>query len=326
MRSSGMLTLFVGDITNDLCIAAQKYDLSAYLIDANNVNNKHSGTAYVSLGDLPSIGDFFRLLATASKIVYSPPLVWSDKKSSSQPYSMAWITEHYVRLVSTLYSIPVENVPTKITGVDNPKTRCTPDRQLWIAGCSTTAGSGVLENQRYQNIVKTSLGLEATDLSRPGSSIAWSRDQILKSDIKQDDIVVWGITTLSRFCWFDGVKINHVNAQYYSIDPIFDKTVPASVLDSPHRMYEALSAIQQVDNFCNKVGAHLILANLHGNLDIMPDCAKYKGFIMIHGTTDLDFSTSFLDLGSDNLHPGPKTHQHYAELILKKINDLKIGI
>lgn len=321
-----LFTLFVGDVTEDLSTAARKFDPSAYLIDSSNVANKHCGTAYVSLGDLQSIGDFFKLLTTANKIVYSPPLAWSDKKTSSQSYSAAWITEHYIRLASNLYCIPTENVPDKITGVTEPVPRKSAGQQLWIAGCSTTHGVGVLEHQRYPNIVKTSLGLESTDLSWPGSSIAWSRDQILKSDIKENDIVIWGITSVGRFCWFDHAIMTHVNVQHYYKNSNFDKTVPASMLDAPHRVYEALSAIQQVDNFCNKVGAHLIMPNLHGNLDIMADCARYKGFVMIHGLTDLEFHSGFLDLGSDNQHPGPLTHQHYAELVLKKINDLEIGI
>ena len=39
-----------------------------------------------------------------------------------------------------------------------------------------------------------------------------------------------------------------------------------------------------------------------------------------------DFKDNFLDFGTDNMHPGIKTHQYYAELIIKKINDLNIGI
>ena len=117
----------------------------------------------------------------------------------------------------------------------------------------------------------------------------------------------------------------HVNTFYYQVNPEFDKIVPLSLLDSDHRIYESLSSIQQVNNFCSKIGAHLILLNIHGNLELLDYCAKYKGFIMMHGAQGLEWDSSFLDFGTDQQHPGPKTHQHYANLILEKINNLNIG-
>ena len=42
-------------------------------------------------------------------------------------------------------------------------------------------------------------------------------------------------------------------------------------------------------------------------------------FIMLHGLHGVDISDQLLDLGSDNSHPGPLTHQYYAEEILKKL-------
>jgi hypothetical protein len=323
---ANQLTLFVGDVTEDLGIAARAFDPLAYIIDSSNITNKHSGTAFVSIGDLLSVGEFFNLLSVANKIVYRPPQSWSDNKTSDIPYSMGWITEHHIRLASVLYNIITENVPSKVTGVSEPIARKTESQQLWFTGCSTTFGVGVGRGQRYQDIVRDNLSLESTDLSCPGSSISWSRDQILKSDVRHNDVVVWGLTSMARFSWFDNVTITHVVPSYYDSNPNFNKIVPITLLDAPQKTYEAISAIQQVNNFCNKIGAHLILINIHGNLDMLADCAKYKGFIMVYGRDGLDLADNFLDFGADNRHPGVKTHQYYAELIIKKINDLNIGI
>jgi hypothetical protein len=324
VREQSPLVLYVGDTSEYLANIAKQHDPSAYLISNNNIFVKHQGTAYTSIGDV-SIAEFFNLLSSASKIIYMPPKVWNDKKTSSSPYSAAWITENYIRLVANLYNIPIENVPDQVTGVEALIPRKTPQRQLWVAGCSTTLGIGVDKDSRYQNILAHDLALAVTDLSQSGSSISWSRDQILKSDINKDDIVVWGITTKGRFLWFDGAKITHVGSRYYESDPEFNNVVPLSLLDTPNRLYEALSSIQQVGNFCNKIGAHLILVNIHGNLELLAECAKHKGFVMIHGKKGLDFDSSFLDFGSDNRHPGPKTHRYYAQQILEKIKTLNIG-
>jgi lysophospholipase L1-like esterase len=43
---------------------------------------------------------------------------------------------------------------------------------------------------------------------------------------------------------------------------------------------------------------------------------------MLHGNFGMDFDSDFLDYGSDNCHPGPKTHKLYADMILDKIKKL----
>lgn len=316
------LTIFVGDTSNDLCNAAQKHDSAAYLVDSQNLLNPHKGTVFTSIGDVDSLSNFLKLLLTAQKIVYSPPPVWSDKKTNRDKYSAAWLSEHYVRLAATLNNIVAENIQPKITGVTELNSRTSMSRQLWIAGCSTTYGIGVDTDQKYQTIVSKALNIPVVDLSYPGSSISWARDQILMSDIKQHDIVVWGLTTIERFSWFHNNQLDHINTRYYEKNPGFDQYVPFSLVDADHRCYESLSSINQVSNFCNKIGAHLILANIHGNIDLLADCAKHKGFVMIHGADGVDWDSSFLDFGNDRLHPGPETHKMYANLILEKIKIL----
>lgn len=316
------LTIFVGDTSDDLCKVAQEHDPTAYLVDSQNLENSHEGTVFTSIGDIDSLSNFFKLLLTAKKIVYSPPSVWSDKKTNCDKYSAAWLSEHYIRLAATLNNTITENIQSKITGVVKSHSRKSMSQTLWVAGCSTTHGIGVDSTQKYQAIVGNALDIPVVDLSYPGSSISWARDQILMSDIKQHDIVVWGLTTIERFPWFHNNQLDHINPRYYEKNPGFDQYLPFSLVDADHRVYESLSSIKQVSNFCNKIDAHLILINIHGNLDILADCAEHKNFIIIHGKDGTDWHSSFLDFGNDNQHPGPETHKMYANLILEKIKTL----
>jgi hypothetical protein len=317
-------TLFVGDVLPYLNKVASLHDSSAYIITNKNLNHQpHTGTGYVSLGDLKSIEHFFNLLAQANLIVYAPPPEnWSDNKTIDDPFSMAWLTLHYINIVSSMYKIPTQGLPDIIPHIELNK-RKTDYFQFWIAGCSTTYGIGVSQTQRYCEILKNQTNIDFTLLAKPCSSIPWSGDQILNSELRSGDIVIWGLTTVARFYWYENNIINHVAPSYYHQYPEFNQVIPIDLLSHPHRLYDALSSITQVENMCSQIGVKLILVGIHNDLEVSSFLAKKDNFIMIHGTKGADFNDSLLDFGSDNQHPGPLTHKFYADKILKKLIDLK---
>jgi hypothetical protein len=317
------LIVFVGDTTEQVSTAARQYDLGAYLVTAGNIQLKHSGTVYISIGDVESPTDFFSFLEKATNIVYVPPNIWSDKKTNRDKYSAAWFTEHYIKLAAVLHNIPVTGLDVTFAST-NLIPRTTNSAQLWIAGCSTTHGTGVAIGQRYQDILQDHLDLPVVDLSCVGSSIAWSGDQILKADINKGDIVVWGITTIKRCVWIEAGRLMHVTPMYYQRNPEFNQRLPLDVFDSELRIYESLTAIQQVDNFCKKIGAYLVMINIHGDLDILSECANFLSFVPVHGLNGENWDSSFLDFGSDGSHPGPKTHKMYATKILDKLSTFNV--
>jgi len=320
------LNLFVGDTTQDLADFAKRQDVNAYLIDSTNINQLHCGSAYVSLGDINDIKVFFDLLLTADKIIFVQPTkaIWSDGKTLDDPYSMAWITLHYIQVAKGQKNILTENLPTLFPDdlytyfprVDNHE-------QLWIAGCSTSFGTGVQVGQRYCDYLATQTKMNLQVLAEPGSSNRWVANQILRADICENDIVVWGLTTLDRFEWMWQDKICHIGATFYQTNPDFNTIINIDSLDSLQRIYESVCAIESVENFCKKVKAKLLLVGIHSNINLSAYLSHKTNFLMIHGTTGFNWNSDFLDYGSDNLHPGPKTHKMYAEKILKKLKQLE---
>jgi hypothetical protein len=179
-------TILVGDVTPYLREIACRRDSSAYLITADNVQQMHTGTAYVSIGDLKSIKDFFYILSCADCIVYAPPAQWSDNRTITDDYSMEWITVCYINLIASLNRISVENLPVwPFVVLETIKNRKSDNPQLWVAGCSTTYGSGVNIGQRYCDLIKETFNTDLNLLAAPGSSITWARDQILRANIKK---------------------------------------------------------------------------------------------------------------------------------------------
>ena len=201
------------------------------------------------------------------------------------------------------------------------QSRQTDDKTLWITGCSVTYGLGVTPDQRYATLLEQKLRLPTVLLAQSGSSIAWQADQLLQSDIRSGDLVVWGLTSFSRVNYANGVDwktctiLNYLNLpkdkQYWSID----------YFDSATQSIPCIKNILQVMNFCKKIGATLYLINL-----LEP---TWTDFIFEQEENYLDLTEPFdsrgkhtyLDLGTDNDHPGPKQHQKYAEAIYNFIKE-----
>lgn len=317
-----MITVYVGDVTEYLGQQAGLADSSALLITESNFENLTPGTYYTSLGDVGNIINFSCVLRQADKIIYAPPEQWSDQRNNFSQMK-AW-TEDYLRCLHGDKQIQGFDFPAaqdQETMLSLVSPRQVKDNQLWVSGCSITYGTGVQDNQRYGQLLADALDMPVTFLAYPGSSITWQADQILRSDIRAGDIVVWGLTAQERFPYFKNNKITHVTSLTYKVDTAMKHKVDIAFLDSQQLMYQAVVEIHQVINFCHKIGAKLILAQLLGTgLELyLKDHANYQ---MLYGHFGRNHGEIFMDVGTDNDHPGPLTHQWYCDKILEKYNQV----
>jgi hypothetical protein len=231
----------------------------------------------------------------------------------------------------TISNVDVEFVNCKTIEVSTinklNQVRANSEQVLWLFGCSITNGYGVSDAEAYGTILAKKLNLPALNLSVGGSSILYSADQILRSDIRADDIVVWGITSICRIEICDNLDFSPLPIkQYVKID----KSLQYWNLDYFGSSIQSLIHVRmilQVINFCKKIGAKLYLANMFDVLWIPVVFGGYDNFINFATNVDPDspFIPSFIDYGNDQLHPGPKQHQYYAEKIFNLIEGNKHG-
>lgn len=331
------LTVYVGDVGEYLSIAAISFDPTAFLLEHTNVtefitsNLTNDTTVYTSLGDLDT-GVFYNVLLLADEIVYVPPAaVWSDKKTIDvldPTESIQGLTERL--LIGLSYSKLVKNIELAylcsqvIPLVDSRKST---EPQLWFAGCSFTHGVGVETHERYGNILSKQLNLNASFLTRAGSSITWAADQILRSNICKDDIIIWGITSNERVTavgnnkLLPGVNINTVTAfseitKYVLPDMLFSETT----------FYENIYAIERVINYCNKIGAKLFLFGILVSNNLLRFLTSKENFYYESYKlkfTNKEIITEYIDLGTDNLHPGPLQHQQYTDICQSSLKKLQ---
>lgn len=316
-----MITIYLGDITDYLRQQAVMSDSDAQLITEGNYKNLESGTYFTSLGDLTNLAMLGNVLQQADRIVYSPPPdKWSDSLFGKS--QMQTLTEDYLNIFR--FRCKVENY----TNVREPEfdqiltladTRKTDSSQLWIAGCSISKGDGVDTRTRYGQLLADRLNISASFLTRSGSSIAWAADQILRSDIRPGDLVIWGITSHTRLTTF------HMNEiRVFALHSKVSKPLPSSIVEylvSDQALYHSVISVHQVINFCTKINAKLILANLLDQ-SVINYIQDFPNLIMLAGIWGRDSSDSFIDIGSDLKHPGIKTHAFYADQIYQKIQTL----
>ena len=317
-----MITLLVGDVTEYLSEEARKIDSQAKFINEHNHTNLSNGVYYTSLGDFLTLYNFIQTIDQAQHLIYCPPLAWSDEKKSFS-YMKFW-TEYYLLYFFKHKKITHNNklpllVEQKNVMLKLADTRKVPRKQLWVSGCSVSHGIGVSPTQRYGQLLANKMNLDVSFLTCSGSSIQWATDQIIRSDIRADDIVVWGITSFNRMPYYMDQQIWHINSSTYKYNPDFNKIIPIDLLDNDNMVYQNLISIHAVINFCNKIQAKLFLFGLLVDPHALKWTADLPYYTQLYGRFAFVDDNHSLDLGTDNQHPGPLMHQWYCQQMLQVI-------
>ena len=310
-----MIIVYVGDVTEYLSTVALKAYPTATLLTGTVVNDIPPGAYYTSIGDLDSLLDFAKVLMQSDLTVYAPPDKWSDSffgKSKMQIWTEDYLAAfaHHGKLIQNL---PAPNLKNKSTMLKLSDPRKIAHPQLWIAGCSISHGIGVSDKQRYGQILSEQLNLSVSFLTRESSSVIWAADQILRSDLKEDDILIWGLTSIPRLPLFSDNKLHHVNPTSTNFQELL-------VHYNEDVLYRSLTSVYQVINFCKKIKIELFLVNLLDDMlvNYLKDDVEVLSLSKLWGRDPGDL---FVDVGTDGRHPGIKSHAFYAEEILKKIKE-----
>lgn len=318
-----MIVVYVGDVGEYLGKKCREHDPAARLISKDNFTNLKSGTYFTSIADVGDLENFSTVLRQADKIIYAPPVQWSDsKKKHSQ---MKQWTEDYLNVFGLRCHVENFSVNSKHDSsviLALADTRKTQQAQLWIVGSSTSHGVGVDNATRYGQLLADRLRLHASFLTAPGSAITWAADQILRSDIQNGDIVVWGLTTINRTPYYINNKLHQITSTSLVRSAIHSKLLSPETLTSDHLFYQSLTSIFQVINFCKKNNATLIVASLDDDV-ISHYVANTSNFIMLYHLWGRGSDSTNIDVGSDGVHPGPRSHQFYADQIYQKIQQVQ---
>lgn len=328
-----MLTIFFGDCDTTVADQARAVDKDAFLVDRSNVldlidNLPTKPTSiYTSLADLPKdLTVVYKLLGCADIVIYCPPQKWSDSKLvdvNDPTASVQGLTEFVLNQVNK-EKANVKNLDLFNYSIDNyaklASSRKTNNPQLWVVGCSNSHATGVDNNQRYGQLVADHLNVPVSFLTCPGSSIQWATDQILRSDLRADDIVIWGLTDESRFpIWTEKNELAHINTNYIENTTTLSSRTLNQLLVHPTNFYQAIIHVLQVLNFCKKAQAKLLIFGLGVSDSLSIHLHAIPEFINF---LNKESNSRYIDVGTDNQHPGPKQHKEFADICINRLKAL----
>jgi len=322
------LTILVGDNTKYLADHAHEIDPDAYLVEYSNLEHNHRGVVYTSIADV-GVEGLINLLFKATQIVYCSPNddVWSDGATINDRYSMAQTSYIYCKLISALQQTDcdIDKVPALDAPIIQP--RASIESNLWVTGCSTTAGFAIELDEVYWKLVGNKLNIPTVNLAKSSSSLQWQSDQLLRADLKKGDKVIWGLTYTNRFPWYiEADVVKHLGIRFFDIKKKEAKKLKGIVsqktAENFHWHHDGMRSIRQVENFCKKLGVKLLLVDIHADVEISSVLCSQSNFLTIDEHCGLKYDSYFLDYGTDGEHPGPLTHQMYSEKILNRIDKL----
>ena len=260
-----------------------------------------SGEYHTSLGDIRK-EDVLKLVPMFDVF----ELVLDNHDINSDLYK-----ETVILLNSLSHRIPVRNLPKTspnqfLSGIDIH--RRDSDCMLWTFGCSHTWGAGLDRvDQRYSNIMAKKLGIPLRVVAQPGSSIDWSFRHLINSNLSSNDVVVWQLTTSPRFTklknyYQDSEEILLVSAT--KIDVLFW---------TDEQLYiKQLSTLSAGVIYLREKGCKFVLTSLNSKSELdyqlLLEYTKYPEYCYL--------PNHVVDLGNDDMHYGPLTHNNIASGIL----------
>lgn len=320
-----MITVYLGDIFESLAELTCLVDPNATLITTENYKNLSAGTYYTCIGDVGGLDNLGEVLRSADQIIYAPPDgKWSDEKHGIS--QMKQWTEDYLKIFSFRTSVKnffIEKPSNKTDVLQLADLRKTTGKQLWIAGCSVSHGVGVEVNERYGQLLSTDLNVPVSFLTKGSSSVIWAADQILRSDIQHNDLVVWGITSMPRIPFFNDKKLTHINVSSYEHNPELDDKVSVDYFTGEDVIYRTIISLFQVINYCKKIKANLLMVSLYDDGTLFEYVKEDTNLLQLSFIWGRSLEDRWIDLGSDHQHPGSKTHKFYSTEIMNKIKQLE---
>ena len=329
------INLYFGDNSNNIANQALSADPQAFLIDRSNyakfLNSPpvDNVTVYTSLSDLPKISNnkfvIYQLLDLADKIFYGLSDFQIDEKSQ---IFIKFMFLSMQQQKNNVYNLDLSKYSSDVyTGLeDNRKSE---NHQLWISGCSMSHGVGVDINQRYGQLIANQINYPVSFLTKGSSSIPWAVDQIVRSDIRAGDIVILGLTDEVRFpYWRTNKEVFHIipsiherqNQNHKFSFTNISRVIADRLITDDNVFYQSIIRIYQLINFCDKVGAKLLILGILSSGELALHLHNVDNFIHY---TNFKSPFQYIDIGTDNLHPGPLQHQLYADFCqtaLKKLN------
>lgn len=310
------LYLVIGDNSEYCAWMARRLYPNSKLLTSTDLPVKE-GHYYTSLADVTA-DELLSICLVAKIINYRPPLKWESAELQSH-------TENFLNDLVSQHQLKIQNFSVSRDSTNSlllADTRKIERPQFWVVGCSVAHGFGLNPEERYASILSDNLNRPFSDLTGPGTSIEWAADQILRSDIRKNDTVIWGITGINRATYYINNRPISIVAGIIDHLPLSkeEKKFFNKLCIDDNKLNFSVKHVYQVCNFVNKVGAKLICFS--HNYSLIEQDKIFKRYL--YALEEFLPISHIVDYAPDGMHPGPITNQNWANEIISKIKDTKL--
>jgi len=346
----------------ELNLVKQYEELDLKKQDIGSIPNGHICMSDLLTNAVFHLNDIISILQQSKEIIFCyPAKVWENPDEQQLFLGLAkyldntrlikWLEPRQWNKGALFYNAENFRLPDYIRPVDSRHDQTGQDRStIWVAGCSFAQGDSLPnKDSRYGQVLADHFNLPVTFLTHSGASNEWLTDQILKSNLRENDIVVIGLTAVARTPIYLDNKYYPANLhaldtttgfwrrqsknlgnsdsdEYFkrSQDPKLKRYVPEEFLISSHFFYKTVNYVEQLVNILTLLKTRfVIMYNPVIEIPYIENISKMLHYVSSYDRKNL-FITDFscIDWGTDQIHPGPQQHKRYAEQIIAKINEI----
>lgn len=296
-------------MTKKLYITEPTFDVSTMLPDSTLLTSLPKvlakGNYHTSVGDMP-VGD----IIAAAKLFDQLELLDHGFDKNSTTWQETKIVLNYLHHSHNVLNFR-SDLP--LTFTDHPAISNKHHSQtLWVFGCSHSHGVGLIDpNQRFGQVVAEKLGLRTNFVTKPGSSLQWSLRHLMNSNISTQDVVVWQLTTPHRLTLY-----NHEPSEVILANS--NNRCLIDVFNNQQIFFHQCSLINYGVKFLRAKGIKFVITSILNQQTLfykyLEEYSKYPEYCYI--------PKHDLDLGTDQQHFGPLSHQAIAFQLIDHIQCL----
>jgi len=316
-----MRTLYIGETNPKDTKYYYELDKSARNLCIGNyetaLEEKPTGVFYTGLPDFEERPDkLLQVCPQFDEFVYRPPAVWTKDYVKQQTEQFL----NYIIFVKPDNSPPIKGYNKFCNKINdsifaNVCSERTDEPHMWMSGCSFSEAVGVTNEQRWATLLANKLNMPYTVLAKGGTGNTHQARKLLSVDIRENDVVIFQITTPNRETIFHP-KLGqlHVNPGMYDIVSDLYKLYPPDRLDEITLVFNQIRDMRNVINFLQKTKARSMFWSPGVYLPMGAHLLEY----FQHRENFYMYLNSVVDFGTDGLHPGPNTHKQYADFVFEK--------
>jgi len=192
-----------------------------------------------------------------------------------------------------------------------------------VTGCSFTFGTGLdaPERERYDVLLGEHFGRPVVNLSYPGSSLEYAANTLRQAPLTEDNIVVWQLTGILRWITPDVEAYPETMPGVFFNVPIHDMVFfdDDQARQAAKRMHvkKNIKVLFDTVDYLRGIGCRLVLLD-PDNFNVplrMPERVRVE---------TIDYGNDYTESNGVMLfsHPGPKTHQAYAQAVIAQLHNL----